>query len=91
MATAYANALGVAVEFRDNLTEDLLWTALLLHIPRIDDVVNYGLMGGGLTTYEVKRVAWEFREPIPFVEDPPIELAVEHCSHLPIVYVVLGT
>ena len=45
MATAYANALGVAVEFRDNLTDELLWTALLLHIPRIDDVVSYGLMG----------------------------------------------
>ncbi len=91
MTTAFANELGAVVEFRDNLTDELLWTALLLHIPRIDDVVNYGLIGGGLTTYEVKRVSWEFREPIPLVEDPPIELAVEHCSYLPIVYVVLGT
>ena len=89
MATTYANELGAMVEFRDNSTEDLLWTTLLFHIPRIDDVVKYGLMGDGLTTYEVKRVTWEFRKPIPLVEDPPIELAVVHCSQLPTVYVEL--
>ncbi len=89
MTTAYANELGAIVEFRDDSTEDLLWTALLFHIPRIDDVVKYSLIDGSLTAYEVKRVAWEFREPIPLIEDPPVELAVVHCSQLPTVYVEL--
>ena len=91
MTTRFPNEQGAFVEFRLTVTDELLWTSVMLFIPQADDVLQYGLSGDSLTTYSVLSVRYEFREPIPEVGDPPITLDVTHCSHMAIAVVKVGT
>ncbi len=91
MATAFPNDRGVTVEFRLTITDALLWSSVMLFVPRVDDVVEYGLNSGGLTSYEVMSVRYEFREAVPLIEDPPPDPPeVVHCSHVVIITVKIG-
>lgn len=83
MATAFPNDLGVTVEFRLTVTDALLWSSVMLFIPRVDDVVEYGLNSGGLTSFVVLSVKYEFREAVPIIEDPPPDPPESVlCSHV---------
>lgn len=78
---------GVMVEFREEGTNDLLWKAIMQHLPRMDESTFYGNVGGALTEYKVEGVSYTFRKPVPSgTPDPPGE-ATPNCQYTPIITV----
>lgn len=71
---------GVMVEFRDEDTDELLWTAPMNSVPQEDDAVSYAVIGGSPTEYKVEGVTYQFRAASPLVG----ENAVAHCQHTPV-------
>lgn len=82
-------AAGVLVEFRDNVSDALLWEAVMNSVPQKDDVVGWSLTGGVPVMYEVQRVRFVFRQPTsqPGGQGGPSTPSSTVCQHTPTVYV----
>jgi len=70
------------VEFRDNVTKDLLWRALMPCVPEENDKLFYGVDGQATTEYELKSKEFTFAKPATVGETP-----ITDCQYITIVYV----
>ena len=80
---------GPLAEFRDFASNDLLWEACMVVLPRKDDMVGYGVGAEGAPTlYEVIAVTWEFRKLMTDDEEgEPQEHTGALCYSKPVVRV----
>ena len=74
------STLGVYVTFRLEGTEEFLWKAPMMYVPKVNEHVGH-LEGEDevSTWYKVEDVRYEFaRDPSTAYGDPPVEFVPDH-------------
>lgn len=77
---------GVIVEFRDEVTKDLVWKGAMHYIPSENDVLEWTDPVDVVRNYEIKGVVHRFNSPNPAGSHSG-HLSCTDAKHTPVVWV----